>query len=55
MTIFFGAKCVLFEPLLGSECAYVCHKVRTEKEGVYSVYPEYKTGNWHTSHLYVRN
>ena len=26
---------VLFEPLLGLECAYVCHKLRTGKEGIY--------------------
>ena len=25
-----------FELLLGWECAYVCHDLKTEKEGIYS-------------------
>ena len=28
-------KFVLFEPLLGWQCVYVCHDLRTEKEGIY--------------------
>ena len=31
---FFGNLCVHFEPLLGWEYAYVCHHLKTEKEGI---------------------
>ena len=29
---FFTRKCVLFQPLLGWQCACACHNVRTEAE-----------------------
>ena len=32
-----------FEPLLGWECAYVCHNQRTEKEGILDKRTEYET------------
>ena len=38
-----------FEPLLGWECAYVGHHLRTEKEGIYVKQREYERSNWHTS------
>ena len=31
---FFSRYCVLFEPLLGWKWAHVCHKQRTEEEGI---------------------
>ena len=49
---FFGGLCVHFELLLGWECAYVWHNIRTEKESIYGKYSEYKTSNWHTSDLH---
>ena len=48
---YFGDLCVHFESLLGWECAYVCHNVRTEKESTYGKKPKQKTSNWHTSDL----
>ena len=33
--LFFSQKRVPIEPLLGWECVYVCHELRTEKEGIY--------------------
>ena len=52
---FFGDLCVHFEPLLGCECAYVCHDLRNKKEGIYFKKREYKRSKWHTSDLYLRN
>ena len=51
---FFGGLCGHFELLLGWECAYVCHSMKTEKESIYGKYSEYKTSNWHTSDLHYR-
>ena len=48
----FGNSCVHFEPLLGWECAYVCHNIRTEKESTYGKNSEQKTSNWHTSEFH---
>ena len=31
---FFADLCVHYEPLLGWKCTYVCHNLRTEKEGM---------------------
>ena len=47
--------CVLFESLLGWECAYLCHDKRNEKEGIYNKTRENKTNNWHTIDLYPEN
>ena len=44
----FGDLSVQFEPLLGWECAYVHHHLRTGKEGIQHKYSEYTTSNWHT-------
>ena len=35
-TVIFSKICVHFEPLLEWESAYVCHNLRTEKEGICS-------------------
>ena len=42
---------VRFEPILGWECAYVSHDLRTKKEGIYRKLREYKANNCHTSDL----
>ena len=47
----FSSFCVYFEPLLGWKCAYVCHDLRTEKEGIYVKKREYKRSNWHLGDL----
>ena len=40
---------VHFEPLLGWECACVCHDLWTEKQGIYAKKREYKTNSCHIS------
>ena len=50
---FFSRSCLLFEALLGWECACVCHDLRTEKEEIYIKKREYYRCNWHTSDLYL--
>ena len=46
---------VYFEPLLGWECASVCHDLKSEKEGIYAKMQEYERSNCHTSDLHVGN
>ena len=42
---FFQKLCVQFEPLLGWESAFICHDLRTEKEGIYVKRQENKRNN----------
>ena len=42
---FFQKLCVHFEPLLGWESAFICHDLRTEKEGIYVKRQENKRNN----------
>ena len=44
--------CVHVAPLLGWECAYVCHDYRTKKKGIQDKIQEYEASNWHTSDLH---
>ena len=46
---------IQFEPLLGRECASVCHDLKTEKEGIYAKMQEYERSNCHTSELHDGN
>ena len=39
---------VQFEPLLGLECASVCHDLKTKKEEIYAKRHEYHRSKWHT-------
>ena len=44
---FFSNFYIHFEFLLGWECTYICHDLRTEKEEIYVKKGEYKESNWH--------
>ena len=56
---FFKDLCILLEPLLGWERAYVCNDLRTAKESIKSKKTknpqQYQRSKWHTSELRLRN
>ena len=52
--LFFWQLLHHIEPLLGWECAYVWHDLRTKKEGIYVKKREYEISYWHTLTLQIQ-